>query len=195
MKWFLLMKAWFRREILRRRADRWDHQYATGRWEGLKAPLEQARFDTCIALLRRHAAGGDLLEIGCGEGLLLQRLSPDDYGEFVGVDISVIAIDQAKLLATNRATFLVADMQRLEIDRKFDAVVFTESIYYVSHRDELLRRYARFLREHGVFVISVFRNSSSQGVWDQIHVAAAPIERATTTNAAGTWDCEVLRLR
>ena len=38
MKWFLHMKAWFRREILHRRADRWDHQYATGRWEGKTFP-------------------------------------------------------------------------------------------------------------------------------------------------------------
>ena len=195
MKWFLPMKAWFRREILRRRADRWDHQYASGRWEGLKAPLEQARLDACVALLRRHAAGGHLLEIGCGEGLLWQRLAPDDYQQFVGVDISAVAIQRATRLAGNRATFLVADMQRLELDEKFDAVIFTESIYYVSRCDELLRRYVRFLRENGVFVISVFHNRGSTGVWAEIHVAAAPIERVTTTNAAGTWDCEVLRLR
>ena len=195
MKWFLIIRAWFRREILRRRADRWDHQYATGRWEGLKAPLEQARLDTCIALLRRHAAGGDLLEIGCGEGLLLQRLSPDDYRQFVGVDIATVAIQRATRLASNRATFFVANMQRLELDQKFDAVIFTESIYYVSRCDELLRRYARFLREHGVFVVSVFHNRGSPGIWDQIHGAAVPIERATTNNAAGTWHCEVLRPR
>lgn len=195
MKWLLFMKGWFRREILRRRSDRWNHQYATGQWEGLKAPLEQARFETCIALLRRHAAGGDLLEIGCGEGLLLQRLSPNDYRQFVGVDISEVAIQRATGLANPRANFLVADMRQLELEQKFDAVIFTESIYYVSRCDELLRRYTRFLREHGVFVVSVFNNRGSQGVWDQIHVAARPIERATTTNAAGTWDCEVLRLR
>ena len=187
------MKDWFRREILRRRADRWNHQYSTGRWEGLKAPREQARFETCIALLRRHASGGDLLEIGCGEGLLLQRLSPADYRQFVGVDISGVAIQRATGLANPRANFLIADMQRLELEQKFDAVIFTESIYYVSRCDELLRRYAHFLRDHGVFVVSVFSNRGSQGVWDQIHLAAELIERVTTTNDAGTWECEVLR--
>ena len=195
MTFFPSIRAWFRRKILRDRAERWNHQYATGRWEVLKAPIENARFDACIALLRRHAAGGRLLEIGCGEALLQRRLAPGDYQRLVGVDISDVAISRAQAFADNRVRYLVADMQKLELDETFDAVIFTESINYVPRRHQLLRKYARFLNEGGVFIVSIYRNKRSAGIWTEIHSVAAPIDRATTTNEAGAWDCEVLRLR
>ena len=192
---FQSIHAWFRREVLRDRAERWNHQYAIGRWEVLKSPVENARFEACIALLRRHAAGGRLLEIGCGEALLQRRLAPSDYQRLVGVDISDVAIQRARVFADDRVRYLVADMQALELDEKFDAVIFTESINYVPRRHQLLRKYARFLNEGGVFIVSVFRHKRSAGIWTEINSVAAPIDRATTTNEAGAWDCEVLRLR
>ena len=188
------VRAWFRREILRNRAERWNHQYIIGRWEGLKAPVENARLDACVALLRRYAPGGRLLEIGCGEALLQRRLVPSDYRRLVGVDISAVAILRAQVVADNRGRYLVADMQGLELDEKFDAVIFTESIYYNSRPHQLLRDYARFLDAGGVFIISIFRNKGSAETWTKIRSVAALIDSATVTNEAGVWDCEVLRL-
>lgn len=187
--------VWFRREILRDRSARWNHQYAAGRWEGLKAPVESARLDACVALLRRHAAGGRLLEIGCGEALLQLRLAPNDYQCLVGVDISAVAIARAQSFAGNRVRYLVADMRGLRLDEKFDAVVFTESIYYDPRPDQLLRKYVQFLGAGGVFIVSIFRNKGSADTWARIHSVTDPVDRITTKNEAGVWDCEVLRLR
>jgi SAM-dependent methyltransferase len=195
MTWLKSIRAWSRRVILRDRAERWNHQYAIGRWEVLKAPLETARIDACIALLRRHAAGGRLLEIGCGEALLQRRLEPGDYQRLVGVDISDVAINRAQDFANSRVSYSVADMQKLELHETFDAVLFNESIYYVPRPDQLLRNYARCLDDGGVFIVSIYRNKGSVRIWREIHSVAVPIDRATTTNEAGAWDCEVLRLR
>lgn len=196
MPWLNSPAAWFRRVILRDRAARWNHQYASGRWELLKAPQEAARLDACAALLRRHAPGGRLLEIGCGEALLQQRLGPGDFARFVGVDISAVAIARAKAVTAGdpRTTYLVADMRALELTEKFDAVIFTESIYYVPDCDAVLRRYAPLLNDGGVFAISIFQNKRSAEVWAQIHAVTSVIDRTTTKNDAGMWDCEVLRL-
>lgn len=136
-----------------------------------------------------------MLEIGCGEALLQRRLAPSDYQRFVGVDISEVAINRAQAFAENRVRYLVADMQKLELDEKFDAVVFSESINYVPRRHDLLRNYARFLNEGGVFIISIYRNKSTAAIWTEIHSVAAAIDHAVTTNESGVWDCEVLRLR
>ena len=188
-------RAWFRRKILRNRAARWDHQYRVGRWDGLKAPVENARLDACVALVRRHAPGGRLLEIGCGEALLQRRLASDDYRRLVGVDLSEVAISRAQVFANSRVSYLVADMRDFEPAEKFDAVVFTESIYYDPHPDHLLRNYGRFLGEGGGFIVSIFRNKGSTAVWAKLHAMAAVVDGITTTNEAGVWDCEVLRLR
>jgi len=192
---FQSVRAWFRREIIRDRAERWNHQYTIGRWEGLKAPAENARIDACVALLRRHAPGGRLLEIGCGEALLQRRLASTDYRRLVGVDISDVAINRAQVFADERVRYLVADMQTLELAEKFDAVIFGESIYYHPRPHELLRSYSRFLDVGGVLVISIFRNKGSARIWTRIRSVTVPIDRATATNEAGAWDCEVLRLR
>jgi 2-polyprenyl-3-methyl-5-hydroxy-6-metoxy-1,4-benzoquinol methylase len=188
-------RAWFHRKILRDRAALWNHQYSRGRWEFLKLPLEIARFDACVYLLRRHAHAGSWLEIGCGEALLQRRLAPNDYQRFVGVDLSSVAIARAQPFAGHRVRYFVADMQQLQLNERFDAVIFAESISYVPHPGQLLRAYARFLNPAGVFIVSLFRNQRTADVWTEIHAATATIDQVTTTNAVGTWDCEVLRLR
>lgn len=192
---FLSVRTWFRREILRDRAERWNHHYAIGRWEGLKSPVEHSRLDACVALVRRHAPGGRLLEIGCGEALLQRHFAPPDYRRLVGVDISAVAISRARAFADDRVRYLVADMRALEIDEMFDAVIFTESIYYDPQPHCLLQNLVRFLTENGVFIVSIFRNKGSAETWTKIHSVAAAIDTTTTTNEGGTWDCEVLRLR
>lgn len=189
------IRVWLQRQILRDRAVRWDHQYATGRWEGLKAPTETARLDACVTLLRRHVPAGRWLEIGCGEALLQQRLAPNDYQRLVGVDISAVAIARAQSLAGPRERYLRADMRGLTLDEKFDAVVFTESIYYDPRPDDLLRGYLQFLAAGGVFVISIFRSKGSAGVWAGIHSVTSLVDSIVTNNDAGSWDCEVLRPR
>jgi 2-polyprenyl-3-methyl-5-hydroxy-6-metoxy-1,4-benzoquinol methylase len=189
------LSLWLRRVLLRDQAARWDRSYARGRWENLKSPREHMRLDACVEMIRRHAAGGDLLEIGCGEALLQQRLNPGDYRRFVGTDISAVAVGRAQAFANERVSYLVADMRVMELPDRFEAVIFNESINHVSECDRVLRHHARHLRQEGVVVISMFRNKRSGTAWEKIHREARTVDRVTTTNEVGTWDCEVLRLR
>ena len=187
--------SWFKRRVLRDQRERWNHQYATGRWEKLKAPAEQARFDACAGFLRRYAPAGRVLEIGCGEGPLQQRLAPQVYASWHGVDISEVAIAKAQAFAGPRVCYTVADMTHLQPTGPYDAIVFPESIYYVPQRATLLRRYAHSLDAGGVFIISIFETKRSAQVWAEIHAVAVTVDSRTTTNELGTWICEVLRLR
>lgn len=41
-------------------------------------------------------------------------------------------------------------------DRKYDAIVFNECLYYFDDPVETIRRYRSFLARDGVFVISLF---------------------------------------
>ncbi len=192
MSFFQLAVLWFRNRVLRDRSARWDHQYATGRWDKLRTPAEEARFDATARLLTRHARGGHVLEIGCGEALLQQRLMAGDYRSWLGVDISAVAIGRAQAFAGPRVRYVVADMDTLDSDGRFDAIVFTESIYYSADCRRLLRRYAGYLNPTGVFIVSIFRTRRSAAVWADIRAEAATRDAIGTTNELGTWDCEVL---
>ncbi|HET7535253.1 MAG TPA: class I SAM-dependent methyltransferase, partial [Candidatus Didemnitutus sp.] len=148
--------SWFKRRILRDQNERWNHQYARGKWKQLKDPIEHARLIACANLLRRHAPNGDVLEIGCGEAILLRQLTADDYRSWLGVDISDVAVAAAQSFAGERVRFVAGDMRTLALHEHYDAIIFTESIYYVSEPAALLKRYARHLKPGGVFIISNF---------------------------------------
>ena len=188
-----LASLWFRSRVLRDRAARWNLQYAAGKWDKLK--MEEARLAATGQLLIRHGPPGRVLEIGCGEALLQQQMNPADYLRWLGVDISDLAIRQAQASATARVSYLTADMETFAPGERFDAIVFTESIYYSVAPGGLLRRYARFLNPGGVFIISIFRTKRSDAVWAEIHAVAAAFDAITTTNELGTWHCEILRPR
>ena len=187
-----LVTLWLRGRLFRDRAARWNHMYATGRWEYLKTPAEQARFDATARLLVRHGPPGRVLEIGCGEALLQQRLKPGDYQDWVGIDLSAVAIQRAQAFVTDHVRYHVADMELFDPDGRFDVIIFTESIYYSADSRRLLERYVRFLKPTGRFIVSIFRTKRSARIWSGLHTVASTIDSIATSNELGTWDCEVL---
>lgn len=187
-----LAGLWFRGRIFRDQAAKWDHQYATGRWEKLKIPAEQARFAATAQLIVRHGPPGQVLEIGCGEALLQQQLKPADYQDWVGIDISEVAIQRAQAFTARQVRYHVADMELFDPGDRFDLIVFTESIYYSTDPRRLLARYVRFLKPGGRFIVSIFRTKRSDRVWAGLHTVASRVDAISTTSELGTWDCEVL---
>ena len=136
-----------------------------------------------------------MLEIGCGEAILFRQVSDADYASWLGVDISDVAIAGAQAFAADRVRFVAGDMRTFPLTDSYDAIIFTESIYYVPGRAELLQRYARHLKPGGVFIISTFEAKDSTKVWEEIHSVTTVLDSATTKNDHGTWVCEVLRMR
>jgi 2-polyprenyl-3-methyl-5-hydroxy-6-metoxy-1,4-benzoquinol methylase len=134
-----------------------------------------------------------VLELGCGEGLLQQRIAPDDYLTWLGVDISEVTIDRAQTYATERVAYRTGDMEHLELAEKFDAIIFSESLSYLENRDRILERYGRWLSPDGIFIISIFNAKESPAIWEEIHRAARPFDAIKSANEVGSWLCEALR--
>jgi trans-aconitate methyltransferase len=108
--------------------------------------------------LRHFAPGGSILDLGCGQGFLLQRLQPSDYAGYVGVDFSSAAIEKATELRLPKATFVTADVDAYAPTDTFDAIVFTEVLCYLPNPLRTVERYARRLNRQGILLVSMNTN-------------------------------------
>jgi 2-polyprenyl-3-methyl-5-hydroxy-6-metoxy-1,4-benzoquinol methylase len=169
--------------------------FVSGYWERLTAPAEDARLMMCARLLRTHTRNADVLEIGCGEADLMRHLTPDDYSTWTGIDASTGAIDRARRFGNERVRYVADNLRVLEPGGMYDAIIFSESIYYLPDPAAMLHRYARHLKPDGVLIISLFENGTQAPVWRDIHSVAYSIGSCVIQNARGIWTCEALRMR
>lgn len=190
--------SFFKRKVLRNNRDRWNHQYGKGLWDGLKALNEVARFSVIVGYVKylkpyQAGQGPEILEIGCGEGLLQQRLQSQNYTRFVGLDISDLAIQKAAADAgDNKCTYLVADMDVYEPTGQFDLIIFNEVIYYSKHPLETLQRLATYLKPDGLLLVTINDHKHSANYWEAIKDGFTLVDETTTITSKGTCICKVL---
>lgn len=186
--------SFFKRKVLRINRDRWNYQYNKGLWDGLKALDELARFSVIVGYVKYLKPGQpEILEIGCGEGLLQQRLQTQNYGRYVGVDISDAAIGIARSLADEKCEYLVADMDTYTPPGAYDLIIFNEVIYYSKHPLKTLQRLATYLKSDGLLIVTINNHKNSDKLWNSIKDGFQLLDEATTITSKGSCVCKVLR--
>jgi SAM-dependent methyltransferase len=167
------------------RERRWNRQYAEGGWEWLRRLDELAHYAVLAGYLLRLRPGARVVELGCGEGLLLDYLHPRAYSSYLGVDFAT-AIAQAGHRAGEHVRFVVADMVDFAIDERFDAIVFNESLYYLPDVLAGLRRYEAMLAPGGVFLVSMCGNAGNEERWRAVDGAYTIVDEVLIRNRHGT---------
>lgn len=107
------------------------------------------------AVLRelRRSPAARILDVGCGTGILTERLARELDAELVcGCDFSMGMLEQA---VTRRAgPWVLADAQRLPLARdSVDVVVSTESFHWFPDPDAALAEFHRALAPNGRLVV------------------------------------------
>lgn len=124
-----------------------------GSWDRLRHPSESARYAAVAAMAEQHAPAGFVLDVGCSQGLLAERLR---YSRYVGLDSYAPAIARAAVRADSRTSFRYGDADAYQPDAAPDVVVLNEVLYYLPHPLATVQRYARLLAPGGVLVISMY---------------------------------------
>ena len=115
-----------------RRRRRWNKQYRSGRWQNLKNDIETGRYLKIKEDLVTYApANPSILDIGCGDGVLNERLGEFSFSYFLGVDFSSESIKQAQEKNLPDSEFEHCDVLHFVPKRTFDAIIFNESFYYI----------------------------------------------------------------
>jgi SAM-dependent methyltransferase len=155
----------------------WEDDYARESLARTEGEAELPRHLLVAGLARHYAPGGTILDIGCGTGGLTVPLR-DAFAastlHYVGLDLSDIALEQAasrrdaaeaQRSQAGEVRFVQADFDEYVPDRRFDAVIFSESLYYAADPLRTIRRYTRALAPGGAIIVSMWRRPSRQRVW------------------------------
>jgi 2-polyprenyl-3-methyl-5-hydroxy-6-metoxy-1,4-benzoquinol methylase len=155
---------------------------------------ELPRFGVVISYCQFFRKGGSILDVGCGEGMLQDRLCKDSYSEYVGVDISQEAISRAMARSSATVSFVREDAAAFTPDRKFDVIIFNECIYYFDDPVAVARRYEQFLNPEGIIIVSMFVGDTARTrkVWKMLDPAyRTRASTRLTTKPGYTWIVKV----
>ncbi len=117
----------------------WNRQYSRGRWQ------EDQRSPAVIELTTRLCRGGKLVEFGCGSGLLPLLLPVGTFSNYLGVDVSDVAIRLANKRETVNCQFRQQRMQDWKGDENVSLILAEECLYYLGPEEQ--RRFLKLCRD------------------------------------------------
>jgi 2-polyprenyl-3-methyl-5-hydroxy-6-metoxy-1,4-benzoquinol methylase len=174
----------------------WDREYAAGEWTKLGKLDEMPRYALVAGYSRTMGSTASVLDVGCGEGRLATWLFQDGQRRYVGVDLSSVAIQQARALVSSEARFEVADATTFDPGDQFDIIVLNEILYYVERPELLLERYEGFLTSRGVFIISMFRVPEALRAWRRVASRLEVLDKVWLRGSRGIeWNVWLCRPR
>ena len=137
-------------------ASEWDRQFAKGNWDFL---LSSPQYNIAVVeqLINENVDTNRklrVLDVGCGNGSLACRLSPDQV-VYTGVDISCEALRHARAMCPH-FTFLQGSIDVTStVKGIFDVVVFCEVLLYGDY-EKVIRNFQRNLSKESFVIISLY---------------------------------------
>jgi SAM-dependent methyltransferase len=166
----------------------WESQYRDGHWTFLEELEQMTRYSVIAGYLQSLKRGGNLLDVGCGEGILLDRLGANDFSKYVGIDISQTAIELARKKRGDRSAFFQADAEQFIPAESFDAIIFNEVLYYFADPLAVAQRYSSRLRPGGVLISSLYMDSERARATARLLKRAFPIiEEVKVCSHGNIW--------
>lgn len=174
------------------RRTRWNKQFAEGGWDWLKNLEELAHHSVLIGYLQRLAPEGRVLDMGCGNGMLVRGVISRPWSDYLGIDFEE-PIKHCADLVDDVTKFGVGDMNDYEPQGMFDAIVFNESAYYHWDAAKGFQRYVKHLNPGGVLLVSMVHNAKSPLIWTAIEPLWPTLDSVYIKNNKGTeWTVKAI---
>jgi len=174
--------------------ETWDRQYREGKWAFLDSTNELAHYLIVAGYVYCLFRFPTILDVGCGQGRLVEVLEGFSYKSYLGIDFSAEAITQAARLEKKGVRFQVADLNRWHPARRYSVIVFCESLNYAIHPVGTLLNYASALERNGAIILSLYRHSHHTRIWANAEKIFRTVHSAVVTNhQRQTWDVKVLQ--
>lgn len=113
--------------------------------------------------LSEFTHGESMLDIGCGNGRLWVLFSPR-FKSILGIDPH--ASPDRRFIVPN-ATFIAGRFVDMDIDGKFDLVLFNESFYLMLNKDVVFRKALSLLSPDGTIIITDDSKRTEESIGEQ----------------------------
>jgi len=117
--------------------------------------ISDPQFSWGMEVLERLELRGDeaVIDAGCGSGRVAERLIDRlPSGSLLAVDASEAMIAKARERLGDRASYLVADLSELEVDKAVDLIFSTATFHWILDHERLFGRLSEALRPGGRLV-------------------------------------------
>ena len=175
--------------------DSWSKDYEDG--YDLDRANQDGRYGALVALIMRYGGDGPLLDAGCGDGILAEKIRQVSDAEIHGIDYADSAVKMAVGRSIEGARFEQADFREFTTATKFSAVIFNEALYYVDDSVGTLKAFAAHLADDGVLIVSMFETLVTRRIWRMIgrHFEQLHGVRVEDEESGRAWKIRILKPR
>ena len=160
-------------------------------------PLLKKDIEQKVHLIKSYKKRGRLLEIGCGSGVLLNKLK-DDFDVF-GIDISEYAIKKA-CEKIDKEELKVLNIGKEDINGNFDVIIAFDVMEHLKNPDKVIKKIKKLLIKDGIFIFSVPNNYGIFGRFmtnifnfiDKTHVSTFRREKWINLLKQNNFNIEIL---
>lgn len=172
------------RRFIKELLDAAAEPYRSADWYAWFFAKTKLRLDPAFVTILKHGLipdGSQILDLGCGQGLLASTLlaaqslyangrwpqewpRPSAYESFTGIDSVPLDIERAMNAVGHAAHFSVADIGTVEFV-KADAIVILDVLHYMDFRaqEDVLKKVHGALTENGRLILRV--GNAAGGIW------------------------------
>ena len=170
----------------------WERQYQRGTWTFLNDLSELGRYSIIVGYLSQLKPRAAVLDIGCGEGILFSRYKHYGYARYCGVDVSAVALEKLLPAQDTNTAFICADAETYLPAERFDAIVFSESLYYFHAPLDAIDHYAAALNKNGIVIVSTYTGSPrALAILRALKAKYSLVDETQITRSALSWICTV----
>jgi SAM-dependent methyltransferase len=130
-----------------------------GDWQGLRQPQQAPRYREIARLVELYGVNGAVLDVGCGEGVLLDYLDLGKISQYTGLDPSATAVNHIVLRrAQDRVERTVVESYAAA-PSSWNVIIMSEILYYLDDPIAVLKKYWYYVAPGGVIIISIFQKA------------------------------------
>jgi SAM-dependent methyltransferase len=132
----------------------WNATYAAGKWDFMANLIESPRYTALIGYMTAlHPNAPEVLDVGCGPGILRKYIGSAPLGRYLGIDHSAVAIEKAREFEDDVTHFMVAAEPTPQLGT-FDVVICSEMLCYLWDLEGFFQRVHSALRPGGHLLCS-----------------------------------------